>query len=446
MRVELICTAILLAICVTATTAKTGYGPGEQDWGYVDVRTGAHMFYWLYYTTANVSKYTERPLAIWLQGGPGASSTGYGNFEELGPLDLYGNYRNFTWVKDMNVLFIDNPVGSGYSYVDSVRYLTKNNNEIALDLVRLMKGFYQQHPEFESVPLHIFCESYGGKMAPEFALELYYAIQRGELRSNLTSVALGDPWTSPIDSVLAWAPLLLQMGVVDQDGYEKIAAAANKTEDLINQEKWTQATNQWGATQSVLLRESKGVDFYNIETPTSGDAYANVLLRSNNIKDLMYRTMVQYDYDIDEDRDQILEDLMRGPVHQALNISSKVRWGSQSSVTFTRLSTDFMKPVIHIVEELLNNTTLQVGVYSGQLDLICATPGTVNWIEKMQWNNKSSYEAAPRVGISVNRILEGYEKTAGNFTMFWIDRAGHMVPADNPAGMSHILRKYTNFG
>uniref|UniRef100_A0A0A1WN20 Retinoid-inducible serine carboxypeptidase n=1 Tax=Zeugodacus cucurbitae TaxID=28588 RepID=A0A0A1WN20_ZEUCU len=444
MRVELICTAILLAICVTATTAKRGYGPGEQDWGFVDVRKGAHMFYWLYYTTANVSAYTERPLAIWLQGGPGASSTGYGNFEELGPLDLYGNYRNHTWVKDMNVLFIDNPVGSGYSYVDSIRYLTKNNNEIALDLVSLMKGFYQQHPEFESVPLHIFCESYGGKMAPEFALELYYAIQRGELRSNLSSVALGDPWTSPIDSVLAWAPLLLQMGVVDQDGYEKISASANKTESLVKQGKWTQATSQWGTTQGVLLRESKGVDFYNIEKPTSGEAYANALLRSNNIVELMYRTMVQYD--IDEDRDQILEDLMRGPVQQALNITSPVKWGAQSNPTFSRLSGDFMKPVIHIVEELLDNTDLKVGVFSGQLDLICATPGTVNWIEKMQWNNKSAYLAAPRIGINVERILEGYEKSAGNFTMFWINRAGHMVPADNPAGMGHILRKFTNFG
>ncbi|CAD6999263.1 retinoid-inducible serine carboxypeptidase [Ceratitis capitata] len=443
MRADLIYTAVLLAICVTATTAKTGYGPGEQDWGFVDVRTGAHMFYWLYYTTANVSSYTDRPLAIWLQGGPGASSTGYGNFEELGPLDLYGNYRNHTWVKDMNVLFIDNPVGSGYSYVDSIRYLTKNNNEIALDLVSLMKGFYKNHPEFETVPLHIFCESYGGKMAPEFALELYYAIQRGEIRSNLTSVVLGDPWTSPIDSVLAWAPLLLQMGIVDQDGYENISAAANKTERLVKEEKWTQATNQWGTTQSVLLRESKGVDFYNIETPTNGDIYSK-FLRSNNVAELMYRTLVQFD--IDEDRDQILQDLMRGPVHEALNISSKVKWGSYSGVTFSRLGGDFMKPVINIVEELLDKTDLKVGVLSGQLDLICATPGTVNWIEKMQWSYKSQYEAAPRVGISVNRILEGYEKSAGNFTMFWVNRAGHMVPADNPAGMGHILRRFTNFG
>ena len=192
-------------------SAKTGYGPGQQDWGFVDVRKGAHMFYWLYYTTADVANYTQRPLAIWLQGGPGASSTGYGNFEELGPVDIYGNYRNWTWVKDMNVLFIDNPVGSGFSYADNILQLTSNNKQIALDLVEFMKGFYSIHPEFETVPLHIFCESYGGKMAPEFALELYYAIQRKEIKSNLTSVALGDPWTSPIDSVLAWAPLLLNM-------------------------------------------------------------------------------------------------------------------------------------------------------------------------------------------------------------------------------------------
>jgi len=86
------------------------------------------MFYWLYYTTANVSSYTERPLAIWLQGGPGASSTGYGNFEELGPLKLDGSYRDWTWVKDMNVMFIDNPVGSGFSYVDGSSYYTTKLN------------------------------------------------------------------------------------------------------------------------------------------------------------------------------------------------------------------------------------------------------------------------------------------------------------------------------
>ncbi|KAL7733410.1 hypothetical protein ACLKA6_004895 [Drosophila palustris] len=426
-----------------AVNAREGYGPGEQDWGFVDVRKGAHMFYWLYYTTANVSSYTQRPLAIWLQGGPGASSTGYGNFEELGPLQLDGSYREWTWVKDMNVIFIDNPVGSGFSYVDDSAYYTTNNKEIALDLVEFMKGFYALHPEFKTVPLHIFCESYGGKMAPEFALELYHSIQRGEIESNLVSVALGDPWTSPIDSVLSWAPFLLQLGIVDQNGHDKIEAAALKTKNYVDTEKWTMATLQWSATQSVVLRESKGVDFYNVETPTRGDQYLRQLGLMTP-EERMYRTLVHFD--IDENRDQILSDLMQGPVTEALNITTGVKWGAQSGTTFNKQRGDFMKPVVHIVEELLNNTTLKVGVFSGGLDLICATPGAVNWIADMEWDDKKAYLAAPRVGITVDRVLEGYEKTAGNFSMFWINRSGHMVPADNPQAMSHILRYYTKFG
>lgn len=130
------------------------------------------MFWWLYHTTAPVNSSTERPLALWLQGGPGASSTGYGNFEELGPVDVNLKARNFTWVKDMNVLFVDNPVGTGFSYVDEYSALTRTNQEIAEDLVTFLRGFYKAHPEFATVPLYITSESYGGKMAIDFALLL----------------------------------------------------------------------------------------------------------------------------------------------------------------------------------------------------------------------------------------------------------------------------------
>lgn len=77
---------------------KVGYGPGEQEWGHINIRTGANMFYWLFYTQAPNTAPTDVPTVIWLQGGPGADSSGYGNFAEIGPLHINGSARSTSWV------------------------------------------------------------------------------------------------------------------------------------------------------------------------------------------------------------------------------------------------------------------------------------------------------------------------------------------------------------
>lgn len=78
---------------------KQGFGPGDQEWGFVTVRPKAYMFWWLYYTTADIdSKYEKKPLIIWLQGGPGGASSGIGNFQEIGLLDINLRKRNHSWV------------------------------------------------------------------------------------------------------------------------------------------------------------------------------------------------------------------------------------------------------------------------------------------------------------------------------------------------------------
>lgn len=59
-------------------------------------------------------------------------------------------------------------------------------------------------------------------------------------------------------------------------------------------------------------------------------------------------------------------------------------------------------------------------MYSGQLDLICATPGTVQWINHMNWYGKDEYKEAVRDGIGVNNILEGYQRHHDNFSMYWV--------------------------
>ena len=99
----------------------------NEDWNYVKVRENAFMFWWLYGAqTTDPSQRLDKPLIMWLQGGPGASSTGFGNFEELGPLTVDLKPRNTTWLRAANVLFVDNPVGTGFSYVTENSAFTTN--------------------------------------------------------------------------------------------------------------------------------------------------------------------------------------------------------------------------------------------------------------------------------------------------------------------------------
>lgn len=396
------------------------------------------MFYWLYYTTAT-EEYTDRPLVIWLQGGPGASSM-YGNFEELGPLTLELEERNHTWVKHYNVLFIDNPVGTGFSYVDDFSLLTKSNAEIADDLLAFMKEFYKRNPEFTGTPLHIYAESYGGKMAPEFAYVLAKAIDLGEIDANLQSVGIVAPWASPIDSVLSWGPFLLNMGFVDTKGYKTIQAAAIETEHILNQERYEEATYQWGTTQGVLMRQTGPIDWYNVLFLQEYNQFQARLAMFE--KDLKQATADSARKLATEDRDQMLKDLMRNEVAPALDLPAESVYDSQGSRVFSTLAGDFMKPAMDVIELLLNNTSVDVVVITGQLDLIVATPGNVVWVEKLKWNGRNDYLNAPRTGVGAKGILEGYQKSYGKLSVYWALRAGHMVPADNPELMDYILQKH----
>lgn len=95
-----------------------------------------------------------------------------------------------------------------------------------------------------------------------------------------------------------------------------------------------------------------------------------------------------------------------------------------------------------LVTRLLDETAIRVGIYSGTLDLLCATPGTVSWIERLKWHRRREYAEAPRTAFRIDGVLEGYEKHGGGLSMFWVFRAGHLVQQDNPAAMDYILRNF----
>ena len=118
---------VLVAFQLSIQAAKSEPLIQDEAWGYVEVRPNAHMFWWFYGAQVkDPAERVQKPLLMWLQGGPGASSTGYGNFAEIGPLDIDLKPRSTTWIKEANIVFVDNPVGCGYSYVTDPSALTTN--------------------------------------------------------------------------------------------------------------------------------------------------------------------------------------------------------------------------------------------------------------------------------------------------------------------------------
>jgi len=202
---------------------------------------------------------------------------------------------------------------------------------------------------------------------------------------------------------------------------------AQRTERVLKQGQYTLATDLWYMTEVILEEEARAIDFYNVQydIPYRGEISEQAkILGSITPRDSAYELMVNYrrleNTLFDSPVPISLDKMMKTRVHPALNLPNNVVFGSQQGYVFDTLAGDFMKPVVNVVEKVLNETSVNVVVYNGQLDLICSTPGTIEWINRMNWYGKDKYASAPRTGISVNGNLEGYLRKYGKFSMYWV--------------------------
>ncbi|GIY12732.1 retinoid-inducible serine carboxypeptidase [Caerostris darwini] len=415
-----------LSFCSVALAAPV---EKKEAWGYVNVRKDAYMFWWLYYTD-QTEDYTSYPLVIWLQGGPGSSSTGYGNFMEIGPLDVNLNPRNHTWLQKANLLFIDNPVGTGFSYVTNNSAFARDNKQIAQDLTTTLYSVLDTVPEFQKTPLYIFSESYGGKMTVDFAVALIQAIKNKNITCNFKGIALGDSWISPLDSVYTWANYLYINSLLDKSEFATVKDYAYKIKVSLVKKQYKIATVQFAEMQQLVGNLTNNVDWYNIlkdEGPGSNKSVNKFSKKSHLFT--MFKNIVE-PYYVDP-----LDALMNGKVRQKLNdIPKNVTWGGQSTAVFEALEGDFMKDVISSVDYLLTNESwLDVNIYTGQLDLIVDTSGTLNWIDKLKWTGLKGFASTTKKPITFpGGRTGGFVKSFKQLRLFWILKAGHMVPSDAP--------------
>ncbi len=184
-----------------------GSGFSNELSGYIDISMsregktdGSKLFYW--FTPAQQKVADDLPLVIWLQGGPGSSGQ-LGLFYEIGPYYLNDKLelenRNIgNWNKEYNLLFLDQPIGTGYSVAGSSKSYATTQDEVAQDLYFFLKEWYKRYPAYEKSAVYITGESYGGHYIPAFANKILLENQASYHNYiNLKGVAIGDGLTDP---------------------------------------------------------------------------------------------------------------------------------------------------------------------------------------------------------------------------------------------------------
>lgn len=398
----------------------------ESYSGYLTVNEvyNSNLFFW--YFPAEEDR-EHAPVILWLQGGPGASSL-IGLFTEVGPLRFVSGKklmkRKYAWSKTHNMIFIDSPVGTGFSFTDNNKGYARNDVDVACNLYEALSQLYMLFEWCDSSNFWITGESYAGKYVPALAYHIHKAQHKltedKATKIPLTGIAIGNGLSDPVNQ-LQYGDYFYQLGLIDDNGLRQFHLTEAVAVECINNGDMESAFNLFdlmmlGNTRNgSLFKKLTGFDWlYNF-------------MQANN-----------------DDFISKLDNFLRASdTRQAIHVGNKSYHNMDMHNKVKRLlKQDFMRSVVPWIEELLEHYT--VCMYSGQFDLIIPYASTRNYLKQLKFSRSEEFSGAPRKLWHVDGKLAGYVKQAGNLLEIFIRNAGHMAPADQPKWLYKMIYHLTH--
>ncbi|KAG7533933.1 Alpha/Beta hydrolase fold [Arabidopsis thaliana x Arabidopsis arenosa] len=209
--------------------------PFELETGYIGVGEAeeVQLFYYFIKSERNPN---EDPLLLWLSGGPGCSSL-FGLIFENGPVTIKIDGYNggipslvstpYSWTKVSNIIYLDQPVGTGFSYSTTPLVDIPSN-----------------HPDFVSNPFYVTGNSYAGKVVPAIVQEISkgnYICCKPQI--NLQGYVLGNPGTDVDIDPNYRVPFAHGMALICDELYERTCGENYINVDSRNVECLKHTTN-----------------------------------------------------------------------------------------------------------------------------------------------------------------------------------------------------------
>ncbi|CAG8445046.1 10717_t:CDS:10 [Ambispora leptoticha] len=411
--------------------------------------------------------------SLWLQGGPGSSSM-IGLFNEMGPFNVTSDMKlirnSHTWNKNYGMLFIDQPVGTGYSFVDPpcqtiltdaesshvyqcqgendgnhwkhkkstsleqtiIRKIesffisrkshhTKNDDPcymegyasnqkgISKDLLVFLQKFYQRYPEQKLGELYIAGESYAGKYVPSFATAIHK--HNTYLRQYRK---YGDIF--PLAGIAIGSGLtdpITQVKVLGEQAYQFGLVSRSDADHI----------NQLAAQVVIQIQKNDFLGAREIRNRMFG--YWQNVTGIMNYYDIR-RTKMQNDW-------SLMERFLNIPeIKKAVNVGNRRYYKDASG--------DIMKSTAHLFPMLIEN--YKVVLFQGNMDFRDGVVGNSEWLYSLEFKGAEIFRKKPRKIWRIDDNVVGYSTQSRNLSRIIFLQSGHYIPLDQPIASLEMITRF----
>jgi vitellogenic carboxypeptidase-like protein len=324
--------------------------------------------------------------------------------------------RDLSWNLEYNILFIDNPIGVGYSILQSDEDIPTDDLDVAMGLLYgLTQIFAKGLQAYQNAPCYLFGRGYAGKFIPFLASKMIDDAQAaGTLTAmpiKLKGIGIGGPWTDPIRQAENYGLWSYSMGLSSEEERRHLERVS----------------------LAVILKISQRSDpkkafvMYDdlLETMIEqGGSY----LRQN------YRLRDDYNYSLLDkylNQDDVKE-----------KYGAEQAWVRENMNIYTAFQEDFTTSRTAELANVLRH--MPVLLFTGQDDPIANPIVTNGWIEKIDWDGRDAFNA---IGFKPCIIDDEYVaswKSYGNLFYFVINQAGRLAPYDQMDATLNMLRLFFN--
>lgn len=401
--------------------------------GYVTVNeaAGRALFYWFFEAVEDPA---SKPLVLWLNGGPGCSSIAYGVAEEIGPFHVEKDGKNlylnpYSWNQAANILFIDSPVGVGYSYSNtSSDHQNNGDKRTAADSLSFLLKWVERFPQYKGRDLYITGESYAGHYVPQLSQAIVrYNFVKQDSPINLKGFMVGNALTDNFHDYLGLFQFMWSMGMISDQTFKNLNIFCDFGSFLSPSEMCNKILD-------VANEEIGNIDQYSIFTPACTARFG---MQHQFLKRRNKAGQIRRPYDpCTEQHSTVYFNLPE--VQKALHVfkrGNSSKWTTCSDEVNESWK-DSPWSVLDVYRELLHSG-IRIWVFSGDADAVIPVTSTRYSIDALKLRPVGPWRAWYEDGQ-----VGGWTQEYKGLNFVTVRGAGHEVPLHKPKLALTLIKQF----